>query len=146
MHSLLSTFILSDLKALGKSRNIATNTATKVQLILRLQKHATQAVVYDGRPVRHLLRDIHARGIGFPNATASDHLIALLEAADRARTFHPFLDLPAELRNMVYCFAVGADEPLKVGECRARVPVVCQVSRQLRDESLPILGGSPAWV
>ncbi|KAK0355217.1 hypothetical protein LTR91_020715 [Friedmanniomyces endolithicus] len=99
MHHLLSAFSATVLKRLCKERNIRTNAATKRELIRRLQKYATQAIVYDGRPKRGLLKEAKARKIDCSQTKSSAAIIALLESADRSRTFHPFLDIPAELRN-----------------------------------------------
>ncbi|KAK1021341.1 hypothetical protein LTR33_018483, partial [Friedmanniomyces endolithicus] len=63
MHHLLSAFSATVLKRLCKERNIRTNAATKRELIRRLQKYATQAIVYDGRPKRGLLKGAKARKI-----------------------------------------------------------------------------------
>jgi len=60
---LLTLFSATLLKILCKDRNIRTNGATKRELIRRLQKYATQAVVYDGRPKKDLLKEAKARNL-----------------------------------------------------------------------------------
>lgn len=66
-------------------------------------------------------------------------LIDLLEAEDGKFTFHGFRDLPAELRNRIYRFATVKDPSTAL--MRPTVPAICQASRQLRNESLPIFYG-----
>ncbi|KAK1011958.1 hypothetical protein LTR54_004813 [Friedmanniomyces endolithicus] len=136
---LLTLFSATLLKILCKDRNIRTNGATKRELIHRLQKYATQAVVYDGRPKKDLLKEAKARNLDCSQTKTSPALIALLESADRSRTFHHFLELPAELRNMIYRFAAVVDDPMKLPGSPGRVPAICRASTQLRDESAVML-------
>ncbi|KAK4541535.1 hypothetical protein LTR36_007832 [Oleoguttula mirabilis] len=110
---------LAELKQLCNERELKT-TGNKTHLITRMSKHETQAKVYDG----------------FATASSAADLVALLESADKARTFHPFVQLPAELRNRIYRYATASDP--SVALVRPRVPAICQASSQLRSESLPI--------
>ncbi|KAK0947559.1 hypothetical protein LTR29_001167 [Friedmanniomyces endolithicus] len=139
-HGNATPFCATILKAFCKERNIRTNGAMKRELIRRLQKYATQAIVYDGRPKRDLVKEAKAREIDCSQTKTSTDVIALLESADRSRTFHPFLDLPAELRNMVYRHAVVVDDPLWSPGSRARTPAICRASKQLREESKVVVG------
>jgi hypothetical protein len=64
-------------------------------------------------------------------------LVKLLKDADREATFEGFVDLPAELRNKIYrkALVVEGVQSLK------RVPAICRVSKQLRNETLPVYFG-----
>ena len=63
----------------------------------------------------------------------------MLESEDKARTFHRLLDLPPELRNSVYRFATVSGTVTAL--VRPPPPPICQASKQLRCESLPIFFG-----
>jgi hypothetical protein len=63
--------------------------------------------------------------------------VQLLESADRARTFNRFLDLPPELRNMIYRYVTASPDP-QMALVRPEVPAICQAFHQLRAESLPV--------
>ncbi|KAK3654150.1 hypothetical protein LTR56_004205 [Elasticomyces elasticus] len=95
----LKTCSLADLKTKCRERRILVS-GPKRALVLRLDKDTVQAAVYDGRSVGPLLDRIVERKLIFWGAVSSADLVAILEAADLARTFHRFQELPAELRNM----------------------------------------------
>ena len=65
-------------------------------------------------------------------------------------TTSPFIELPAELRNRIYEFAVIESDPIDLIVCCCKhcphmaivvQPAVTRASRQLREESLPIFYG-----
>ncbi|KAK6388462.1 hypothetical protein LTR65_007799 [Meristemomyces frigidus] len=126
---------LAELKQLCNERELKT-TGNKTHLITRMSKHETQAKVYDGLSLTELLKEVKARSMNYATASSAADLVALLESADKARTFHPFVQLPAELRNRIYRYATASDP--SVALVRPRVPAICQASSQLRSESLPI--------
>ncbi|KAK5731756.1 hypothetical protein LTR17_011107 [Elasticomyces elasticus] len=73
------------------------------------------------------------------HTSSNRDLVAVLEAADLARTFERFLELPAELRNMVYGYAFNDFFAAFNIFHPARIPAVCQTSRAVRQEALYVL-------
>lgn len=57
-------------------------------------------------------------------------------ASDGEASFHRFLDLPAELRNGVYSYAVLINKPIHLAAAFA--PPITRVSKQVRAEALPV--------
>ncbi|KAK4890037.1 hypothetical protein LTR27_011256 [Elasticomyces elasticus] len=96
----LKAHCLADLKTKCRERRILVSGPMRA-LVLRLDKDTVQAAVYDGRSTGSLLNRVIGRKLIFSGAVSSADLVAILEAADLARTFHRFQELPAELRNMV---------------------------------------------
>ncbi|KAK5716144.1 hypothetical protein LTR15_009970 [Elasticomyces elasticus] len=106
---------------------------------MRLAKDTEQAIVYDGLSTTALLKKVGERRLDYTNAISNAHLINVLEDADRARTFHRFQELPAELRNMVYGYDIN--DFVSAVELRhpARMPAVCQTSKTVRREAVWVL-------
>ena len=73
---------------------------------------------------------LHSTAVWSSPGEVDANLIELLERADNERTFERFVDLPAELREMVSGYACTNE-----GLVRPRVPGIFQTSRQLRNES-----------
>lgn len=66
-----------------------------------------------------------------------DKMVKLLERADDEAKFEKFLDLPCELRVMVYEFHVAGLE-LPRSARRVKSPPICRASALLRREALPL--------
>ena len=63
-----------------------------------------------------------------------EECIALLDHADYERIFERFMDLPSELRELVYTLAI-----ISPGDrTRRQQPAITRVSRRVRKESLPV--------
>ncbi|CZT20612.1 uncharacterized protein RCC_06470 [Ramularia collo-cygni] len=111
---------------------------------------------YDGDP-KNLLR-IFCRQRGLPIALQKAHkleLIKALETADELATFDRFLDLPAELRLLVYGFhfddfemrANCTDKILSHRELTyPATPAIAQVCSLIRRESLPCFYQTTSFV
>ena len=57
----------------------------------------------------------------------------------------PFLDLPAEIRLMIYGYAVTESEPIYL-DTLAAPPALTRVCRQIRQEALPVFLGANSFV
>lgn len=64
-------------------------------------------------------------------------MVKLLERADDEQRFDKFLDLPCELRLMVYEIHLEGLE-LPKGPRSVKPPPVCRASSLLREEALPL--------
>ncbi|KAK4949121.1 hypothetical protein LTR10_012494 [Elasticomyces elasticus] len=152
----------ANLKVLCRARGISVNRLSRSwSLRMRLAKDTEQAIVYDGLTNYSSAKEGGREEAGLvrrpavkkgqaatkltislfcsTNAISNAHLINVLEDADRARTFHRFQELPAELRNMVYGYAIN--DFVSAVELRhpARMPAVCQTSRTVRREAVWVL-------
>jgi hypothetical protein len=65
-------------------------------------------------------------------------LIAILEEADKHPEFHRFMELSAELRDMVYKIAIKDNNPKNIARVRPKTPAICRLNHQVRDETVPI--------
>ncbi|KAK5674249.1 hypothetical protein LTS10_012987 [Elasticomyces elasticus] len=135
---LTMTCSLANLKSKCRERRILV-TGSKLDLEWRLVKDTVQAAVYDGRSIGSLLNRVVERKLIFSGAVSSADLVAILEAADLARTFHRFQELPAELRNMVYKYACNDFFSAAQLGHPAVIPAVCQTSRAVRNEGAYVL-------
>ncbi|KAK5747509.1 hypothetical protein LTR17_000150 [Elasticomyces elasticus] len=124
------------LKTLCRERGITFGLGPKRTLAWRLDKDTVQAIVYEGRSTTALLNGIVARRLDYSDTSSNRDLVAVLEAADLARTFERFLELLAELRNMVYGHAFNDFFAAFNIFHPARIPAVCQTSRAVRQEAL----------
>jgi len=60
-------------------------------------------------------------------------MVARLVKADKASSFHRFLDLAPELRVMIYAYAFD-----NKARTRPVPPPICRVNQEIRNESLPV--------
>lgn len=101
--------------------------------------------LYLRSPVKDLRELLNRRNIPIPPELPKGHdlkrnLELLLDVADITIPFHPFLRLPAELRNRVYAEYVNdfANKPLNA----PTNPPLSLANRQLRTEFLPVFFGN----
>ncbi|KAK5692884.1 hypothetical protein LTR97_010360 [Elasticomyces elasticus] len=130
------------LAVLCRERGIKTAGEAKATLAARLSKYTNQAVVYDGFSTTALLKRVDKRGLDYSDAASNADLIKVLEEADKARTFHRFEKLPAELRNMVYAYAMNDVVDAALLGHPSRVPAICQTSKETTRESLSVFYGA----
>lgn len=104
--------------------------------LIKMYRQATRGFVqFHGCPKEQLTQFCNQRGLSVTAVNPKKvHLIEVLEAADEQRTFHRFPDLPPELR--AYIFELHFSS-FGVLEAPGRPPVT-QVSRQFRQEALPL--------
>lgn len=76
------------------------------------------------------------RKIDLPSAKLLNKSKGNKHASDGEASFHRFLDLPAELRNKIYSYAVLINKPIHLAAAFA--PPITRVSKQLRAEALPV--------
>lgn len=87
-------------------------------------------------------------GISDPDLYSKDDFVMMLKAADQEFEFHRFIDLPPELRNLIFDFALVHHEngdlanihPVKKASYKRALGTLAltQVSSDLRKETLPI--------
>lgn len=123
-------------------------TFLKSSSLHRLRYLCTRAqrglISYDKRPVAELRRFCTQRGIQVPTKVYKIILVLFLERDDEQVTFPRFMELPPELRVMVYGFSFnvlrGTPRALRAANETLKLmpPPVTLVSRTLRKESLPL--------
>ena len=91
---------------------------------------------YDACSIDELRRFVEARSLPLPKQffQSKADFINALELDDDEGCFPKFTDLPAELRVRIYAMVFGKVQVIRV----PRQPPLSQVSRQLRQEVLPI--------
>ena len=89
---------------------------------------------YEGRSVDELRAFCKARGLP-AKATTASRLARALEKADDLATFPRFLDLPAEIRNIIYELHFHDFDPFRGQHAQ---PPLTLASKQLRSEALPL--------
>ncbi|CZT17395.1 uncharacterized protein RCC_03229 [Ramularia collo-cygni] len=123
------------LRALGVYVKISATAKRCEKLLHRFERGL---LAYEDLSTSQLTIFAHDRGLPCqPEANQHTQLVKLLEKADDEQKFEKFLDLPAELRLMVYEFHLGSLEVPTWGN-RVRPPPLCRVSSLLREEAMPL--------
>lgn len=100
-------------------------------------------ISYYRRPVADLRKFCTARGYSFGKGLKKEKFVLMLERADEDAKFPRFLELPPELREMVYGYSFEVSLRSDGKEWRESpyhlaAPPVASVSRLVRKESLPL--------
>ena len=103
-------------------------SASRKRLIKLLTRCERGLLSYDGCSTKELKRFCERRRLTLGKKTTRKEIIHLLELKDDCATFDRFVDLPAELRNMVYTKHYGSFKPLRY----PIPPPVTAVSQQIR--------------
>jgi hypothetical protein len=115
----------------------STSRARLQELYTRCQR---KLMSYEDLDLPKLKICIARRGLSFPpEKDTLSSLKAMLEHVDEKATFHRFCDLPSELRLQIYThhFKSFAGTSAKI----VSQPPITGVSRQIREESLPVFYG-----
>ncbi|PPJ51341.1 hypothetical protein CBER1_08616 [Cercospora berteroae] len=106
-------------------------------LAQQLQRHDRQLLSYFGCSVTELQQYVTARGLQLEQSRRSlvNKLVTALETADANPSFDHFLDLPPELRVLIYGFYMSSFDSTLQSPTQ---PPLTKVSRLIRQESLPI--------
>ncbi|KAK4539579.1 hypothetical protein LTR36_010515 [Oleoguttula mirabilis] len=144
----LSDMNMKALKGLMRHRNLTTRGLRhKDDAIARLEKVDMQAKVYNGigkARLQSMIRERAAKWCDCKGKCTEPEVT--LEIADRQRTFHAFLKLPPELRNLVYEHMFDDIAPLAEGLLRPKQPSITRVCRQVRQESLGLFYATQTFV
>lgn len=133
-----------------REKNFAFKRDANSEELARLCRRAERGMMsYYGRPVAELRQFCKQRGLRGTQDKKKGELVVLLEDADEEAQFPRFLELPPEIRVLVYEFSFDlcASPPYHDFNFRERAaelhpPPVTMVSRLLRKESLPIFYSS----
>ena len=136
VHPYAANHIFSDTRNLRKTRNATTQAISVAEMTL-----IEFSLAYSECSFTELKRFIRDRGI---DAKLKDrkHAIRALQAADREATFR-FFDLPPELRNLVYGFALeveDVEDDNKLKHVLAE-PAILASCRQVYNEASGLLYG-----
>lgn len=115
--------------------------ASKAVALDAVGRYQRGLMSYEGFSVSELQSLCRAKGLSSKAKTAS-RLARALEKADDNATFR-VLDLPAEIRNMIYELYIS-DLP-SLGQCHLQPPLTL-ASRVLRAETLPIFYGCATFL
>lgn len=129
---------IDELKHLSKQRGILLPPlCTQEDLVRMFKQQDLHHQPYLKYTVKDLTMFVETRGIEslVPKPRLKRAFISVLTEADANWTFR-FLDLPPELRTMIYEFAMVA-EPAS-NHHRSKPPALTRVSRLVRRESIPI--------
>lgn len=140
-----------DLRELLRERNFATLKSTSVARLKTLYIRSQRGLLsYEGLPLHELKRFAAQRAL--PAVVGQKKTIkvlkAQLEMADEEATFDRFLDLPPELRCLIYAFhfesfpSDSAMRYLRHVPRLKRQPPISFSCREVRREALPLFYGS----
>ncbi|SMY29365.1 unnamed protein product [Zymoseptoria tritici ST99CH_1A5] len=116
---------------------IATVATRLFQLAKRTQRRLR---CYDGDSGKELKDFVRQRGLAAATHVKKRELIEVLEAADEDATFARFLDLPPELRTLIYEFHFASySSDRRLGAIQSAVPPpITHISSQIRRETLQL--------
>lgn len=128
---------LPELRAKLKHRRIAfkanANTNMAMNLLRRADRGLLNYAVYETAELRGLIKSKGVVDKGRPKASHSE-LVRVLERADDTATFERFMELPPELRCMVY---EAHFEDFTYLDAEAKPPPVCFVA-SIVGETMPL--------
>ena len=132
---------LPDLKRPLQDHNVSFKSgATHKRCELLLQRAERGLMSYGDCPISELQRLVQQRAPEKEPPTTHTRLVRLLEKMDNEAKFERFLELPAEMRNMIYEFHLKDLGVLKATnrprERRSGSPVL--VKRVVREEAMPL--------
>lgn len=126
---------LVQLRRIARARGVLIDDCkSKLEVVERLEKDDRERCPYLDHTNDILYKLAKQRGLGASlySTTKRQVLIDTLMTADMNPKFHHFMELPAELRTMIYAFALHQDSPL----LQPKPPAIALASKQLRRESL----------
>lgn len=135
-----STFVT---RSLLRGRNYAFKRGTSPTKLAYMRSRSDRGLMsYYGRSVAELRTYCKQRGIGNTEGKKKEDLVAVLEDADENLTFPRFLDLPPELRILVYEYSFDVFnhewERNAKNALQLRPPPVASVCKLLREETLSL--------
>lgn len=138
---------LATLKSILKAKNYSTTAGCKKpylrQCVERVEKGLMQYKRYTTKDLHQFLQDRNVLPGSDDWNISRAEVIKLLEVADNNLHFVRFMDLPTEIRSMVYDYAINTntiagidrpDKPLLMPD----LPALSQVSRLVRMECLDL--------
>ncbi|KAK3673730.1 hypothetical protein LTR78_006283 [Recurvomyces mirabilis] len=104
----------------------------KHKLVAMAQKATCGRMDYSRCTMKELIHFADDRGIDWDDAESMKDIVALLMAADDVRSFHCFLDLPPELRNIIYgCYLDSMPSEISVPSRPPLAKTCKQVDKEL---------------
>lgn len=127
---------ISGIKRYLRARNFtAKSTLTHARGTELMTRFARGLMSYERYKISELKAMAKSRGVlPYGNAKMAE-IIKILEDADEGEAFRHLLDLPPELRNLIYTYFFDWVEDLPTN---ARHPPITIASKQLHNETLPL--------
>lgn len=127
---------VKEAKETMKKRGFYWKSSERKGRAMELYERCERGLVsYEACKRRELESFVKQRGISYDRSAHKSDLVGMLELADDTCVFYKFLDLPAEMRSIIFTMYM---EGLVVPGDKACQPPLCLTSRQLRHESLPL--------
>ncbi|KAK3702012.1 hypothetical protein LTR37_015126 [Vermiconidia calcicola] len=115
------------------NRNYLFKSSSKKPRLMRLASRAQRCLPsYENCSIKELKAICAQQRLQLSGSEKKQDIVDRLELEDEAKTFNGFLDLPAELRNVIYSMHFDEFEAMDI----PFPPPITTVSKQLRQETL----------